>query len=143
MDIFSLTYVSSAAGLYSKDIYSEIAQLSHVYNNAHGITGMLLVYNETVMQFLEGPEVEIRKLYTKIEKDQRHKGPIIVSTRSLDKREFPDWSMGYKEIVSISDPKFIFSLNALTLAMHFPQVVSGTSDALLSSFKRSSGLTTD
>lgn len=140
MDIFSLTYVSSASGLYSKEIYREIALSSHAFNTAHGITGMLLVFNETIIQFLEGPEVEVNPLYKKIENDRRHKGPIIVSTRTLDNREFPEWSMGFKELIEIDDPNFIFNLDAQTLGSHFPAHVSGTTDALVSSFMRSSGL---
>lgn len=142
MDIFSLTYVSSASGLYSRDIYRDIAIWSQAYNRSHGITGMLLVFNDTIMQFLEGPEVEVKSLYKKIERDSRHKGPIIVSTRTLDSREFPEWSMGFKERIDIKDPKFIFNLDAQTLTSHFPAHVSGTTNALLSSFQRSSGLVT-
>lgn len=140
MDIFSLTYVSSASELYSKDIYRDIALSSRAFNESHGITGMLLVFNETVMQFLEGPEIAIKALYQKIEADTRHKGPVIVSTRILDKREFPDWSMGYKELVDINDPSFIFNLDHQTLRQHFPEFVSGTTGALVNSFQRSSGM---
>ena len=140
MRIFSLTYVSSASGLYRPEIFRDIALHSAHFNQAHSITGMLLVYNETVIQFLEGPEVEVKQLYHKIERDKRHKGSIVVSTRSLDSREFPEWSMGYQEIIDISDPKFIFGLDSKALDMHFPKNTSGTTEALLSSFKRSSGL---
>ncbi len=142
MEIFSLTYVSSACGLYSRDIYHGIALDSHSYNSDHGITGMLLVFNETIIQFLEGAEVEVRKLYEKIELDPRHKGAIVVSTRQMAAREFPEWSMGYQEIVDRDDPKFLFSLDAQSLRSHFPTHISGTTDALLNSFERSSGLVT-
>ena len=142
MDVFSLTYVSSASGLYSCDIYRDIALTAHKYNSDHDITGMLLVFNETIIQFLEGPEAEIEDLYKKIENDPRHKGPIVVSTRHLTTREFPQWSMGYKELLETDDPKFIFSLDPETLNNHFPVHISGTTDALLNSFKRSSGLIT-
>ena len=140
MEIFSLTYVSSASGLYGKSIFQDIAKSSQVNNAAHSLTGILLVYNETIMQFLEGPEFAVKTLYRKIEQDARHKGPIVVSTRMIEAREFLDWSMGYNELIDINDPNFIFNLDPQTLAMHFQRVVSVTTDALLSSFKRSSGL---
>lgn len=141
MTIFSLTYVSSASGLYSPENYKNIALSSAKYNKYRSITGMLLIYNETIIQFLEGPEVEVKQLYHKIEQDPRHKGPIVVSTRELEAREFPDWSMGYREIIDLNDPKCIFSLDLKALSGRFPEHVSGTTGALLNSFKRSSGLT--
>lgn len=140
MDIFSLTYVSSASGLYDRDIYRDIAVSSHDFNTEHGITGMLLVFNETIMQFLEGAEAQVLQLYQKIENDRRHKGPIVVSQRHQANREFSEWSMGYREVIELNDPGFIFSLDAKALDTHFPKQISGTTDALLSSFKRSSGL---
>ncbi len=142
MDIYSLIYVSSVSGLYSKDIFREIALSSQAYNSAHSITGMLLVFNETVMQFLEGSEPEVAVLYRKIEQDSRHKGPIVVSTCTLKAREFPHWSMGFKETPGLEDPNFIFRLDQNTLNLRFPVQISRTTNALLSSFKRSSGLAT-
>lgn len=139
--IFSLVYVSSASGLYDKDVYKDIALKSDLHNRDHGITGMLLIYNETIIQFLEGHEIEVKTLYSRIEKDTRHKGPIVVSTRDLDAREFSEWSMGYKEPIDIQDPNFIFSLDLKTLERHFPEFSSSTTQALISSFKSSSGLT--
>ena len=140
MSIYSLTYVSSVSGMYKKDIFRDIALNSHAYNSSHGITGMLLVFNETVMQFLEGPKDEVVALYDKIENDRRHKGPIVVSTRTMDAREFPHWSMGYKERPNAEERNFIFNLDKNTFDLHVPLNMSGISSALLSSFKRSSGL---
>jgi len=140
MNIFSLTYVSSASGLYDTDTYRNIALHSQAFNGARSITGMLLIYNETIIQFLEGPEVEVSALYRRIEVDNRHQSPILISTRQRDAREFPDWSMGYQEVSKLTDPKYIFSLNQQTLGLHFPAHISGATEALKSSFTRSSGL---
>jgi hypothetical protein len=141
MTIFSLVYVSSASGLFDKDVYRQIAIDARTFNESKSITGMLLVYNETIIQFLEGPEFEVSELYRRIEKDVRHKNPILISTRETDQREFLHWSMGYKESISISDPKYLFNLDAQTIGLHFPQNISEISKALLATFKRSSGLT--
>lgn len=140
MSIFSLAYVSSASGLYEKNLYRDIAIKARAFNASRSITGMLLVHNETIIQFMEGPEVEVSDLYRRIEKDTRHKGPILVSTRHLDGREFPDWSMGYQESVVQSDPNFVFNLDQKTIRLHFPKLSSETSIALLNSYMRSSGL---
>jgi len=140
MDIFSLTYVSSASGLYDKDIYRNIALQSRAHNEARSITGMLLVYNETIIQILEGYEQEVRGIYARIEQDKRHKSPIVISTRKLPTREFPDWSMGYKEMVEMNDPGFLFYLNHRSLQLHVPQNISSVSNSLIQSFARGSGL---
>jgi len=140
MEIFGLTYVSSAHGLYDQEIYRDVAVRSQPFNADHAITGILLVYNETIIQFLEGPKSEVWDLYRRIEQDSRHRNPILISTNDLDEREFPDWSMGYQEITELADPKYLFSLNLKSLGMHFPRNASKVTDALLDSFKRSSGM---
>ncbi len=140
MSIFSLAYVSSASGFYTKDTYRDIAIRSHGYNKSHGISGLLLVYNDTIIQFLEGVQTEVEALYKRIEVDPRHKSPIVISTRNLDSREFPDWSMGYKEMVDMKDPGFLFYLNSQSLPLHIPQSITPVSNSLIASFARGSGL---
>ena len=140
MDIFGLTYVSSASGIYDAETFRDIALYSGPYNAEHEITGMLLVYNETIVQFLEGPEAEVLSLYDRIENDNRHKNPIVVSTRNYRIREFPEWTMGYQELSDFDGPKYIYSLTPQSLTAHVPQFISATTQALLNGFKRSSGL---
>ena len=140
MNIFSLVYVSSASGLYDKDVYRDIALRSGEYNQSRSITGMLLLYNETVIQFLEGSEDEVEALYARIEVDERHKNPIVLSRRNIGKREFPEWTMGYEEVVTPPDAGVLFTLTAQSLKQRIPSYISSRSQALINGFSRSSAL---
>ncbi len=48
------------------------------------------------IQVLEGDKEKVTNLYDKISKDIRHKGIINVVKGDVEKRQFNDWSMGYK-----------------------------------------------
>ncbi len=140
MSLYNLTYVSSASGCYDKDIYRQIAKDSACFNKVHNITGLLLVYNESIIQFLEGAKADIEALYGRIEIDQRHKSPLVISRREINHREFPNWSMGYQEIVSGSEQAYLFELSLNSLQAKTPESISTVTQSLLTSYKRSSGL---
>ena len=140
--IYSLTYVSSASGVYDKDTYRDIGSRAAEFNRERNITGMLLVYNETIIQFLEGSQSDLEELYGYISEYDQHKNMLLMSRGPKDKREFPQWSMGYEEAVSETDGDFLFRLDNQSLTSRFPESASKTTTALLNGFKRSSGLAT-
>jgi hypothetical protein len=45
------------------------------------------------MQYLEGHEADIARLYAAIECDSRHVAPVVLDRSFLAVRTFPDWSM--------------------------------------------------
>ncbi len=53
------------------------------------------------MQLLEGEERVVRALHAKIESDSRHKGMLTLLRGPLEKRQFPDWSMGFRNLTEI------------------------------------------
>jgi len=97
---FFLTYASTATrGLSKADLNKLLAQCRK--NNAElGITGMLLYKGGNFMQVLEGEESTVRSLYAKIGSDPRHKGEILLQQGTLEERQFPGWSMGYRDLES-------------------------------------------
>ena len=40
----------------------------------------------------------VHQIYNKINKDRRHKGVITLLRRKINKRDFGNWSMGFREI---------------------------------------------
>ena len=52
------------------------------------------------MQVLEGEEQLVRSLYTKISADPRHKGALALLQGVEEKRQFADWSMGFRDLNS-------------------------------------------
>lgn len=94
----SITYVSAATRLLTGQELTELLAQSRDGNAIHGITGMLLYNAGSFMQTIEGPEAEIDQLYANIRKDARNKLVITLLDEPIDAREFPSWSMGFKDV---------------------------------------------
>jgi bacteriocin-like protein len=68
-------------------------------NNAgSAITGMLLYYKGTFLQVLEGDEKIVDTLVEKIRKDVRHTNIHIINRKTIERRQYADWSMGFKQV---------------------------------------------
>jgi hypothetical protein len=91
--MFSLTYVSSANRRYSAAELQILADTSSRNNAQKEITGVLLYKGGDFMQLLEGAEEPVRKLYSIIGCDTRHRGLITLLQGSVEQRHFPDWGM--------------------------------------------------
>ncbi len=137
---FSLVYTSSMLDGQDKKVFKDIALLSAGFNGENQITGLLLVYGGLIIQFLEGQESIIEALYARIEKDSRHKSPLVLSRRNIAEREFPGWAMGYQEVVTGEEPDCIFKLTPATLRIKTPTMISSVSETLLNTFGRTSAL---
>ncbi|MGI8650719.1 MAG: BLUF domain-containing protein [Rubrobacter sp.] len=98
--MFFLTYASSATGTFLKEDLALLLAQCRENNSALGITGMLLYKDGNFMQVLEGEEEAVRKLYAKIESDPRHKGTIVFQQGYAEERQFPNWSMGFRDLNS-------------------------------------------
>lgn len=94
-----LVYTSSASrrDLPHSDL-SSILTDSRVRNATDDITGILLYRDGSFAQFLEGPTRAVHATFERIKNDTRHRGVIVVLNRSIEKRDFPDWRMGYRDI---------------------------------------------
>lgn len=51
-------------------------------------------------QALEGEEPVVRELYAKISRDRRHDGVLALLQGTVPARQFPDWSMGFRDLNS-------------------------------------------
>jgi hypothetical protein len=96
--MFSLVYVSSAVTPFSKAELAELLSVSHQNNARLGITGMLLYKDGNVMQVLEGEETAVLELYSRIGRDPRHNGLLTILKGPVEGRQFPDWSMGFRDL---------------------------------------------
>lgn len=96
--MFSLVYISSAVTPFSFAELADLLATSHQNNAPLGITGMLLYKDGNVMQALEGEESVVRKLYTKIGMDRRHRGLITLVQGQIAERQFSEWSMAFRHL---------------------------------------------
>lgn len=76
-------------------------------NRVSGVTGILLISPNLVLQVLEGEETAVRGLYTLIQKSRSHTDCEVLLTRNSDARSFPSWSMGYRTVDDEFDIKMI------------------------------------
>lgn len=98
--LYYLVYVSSAVVPFSAAELVDLLERSRENNARLGISGMLLYKGANMMQVLEGEEATVRALYAKIAADPRHKGLIVLMEGRLDRREFTDWSMAFRDLDS-------------------------------------------
>lgn len=98
--MFFLVYVSSAVRPFSRADLEDLLATSRDNNARAGITGMLLYKEGNFMQVLEGEEGPVRALYDKIGDDPRHRGEIVLRQGFTEERQFPDWSMGFRDLQS-------------------------------------------
>jgi len=71
---------------------------SRANNEKLGITGIMLYRDGNFIQLLEGEAGDVRALYQKIKRDRRHGGVIVLLEGSVAERDFPDWSMAFRDL---------------------------------------------
>jgi uncharacterized membrane protein (DUF373 family) len=96
--MIQVTYISSETRPMTQVDLSDILSKSRKNNIDLGITGMLLYGNKTFVQTLEGEEKKVNELISKIRRDNRHEDFRLISKKQIDKRQFSDWSMGFKNL---------------------------------------------
>ncbi|OLY94314.1 Sensors of blue-light using FAD [Cnuella takakiae] len=95
-----LVYISAASYPYMDEDLKNILLKSRQNNEARSITGLLLYHEGSIIQVLEGEKEQVFSIYQTISKDPRHKGIIELLSGELEKRNFPDWSMGFRTITT-------------------------------------------
>jgi hypothetical protein len=96
--MFYEIYASAAVRLFSTSELTALLEKSRRNNTSLGLSGMLLYKDGNFMQVLEGEESAVRQLMTKIKGDPRHKGVIELLQGESEERQFPDWSMGFRDL---------------------------------------------
>jgi len=78
----------------------DLLRASREHNASHGISGLLLFRDGCFMQLIEGSADEIRQLYDRIRRDPRHENVTTLDEGPRRERDFPDWSMGFRDLRS-------------------------------------------
>lgn len=74
------------------DEISRLLAFSRASNARKGITGALLLAGSTFFQLLEGPDVDVRETFARIQGDSRHKNLRVIDERTDSERLMPnDW----------------------------------------------------
>ncbi len=136
--MIQVSYISSSTRPMSVEDLKSLLAECRAYNTEHGVTGMLLYYNSTFMQVLEGEEQEIESLIERIRKDERHTEVKLIDRKTIDKREYGDWSMGFKVLSGdqLSQIPEFGDVNEKDLNAMFLQKNANLVQSLMNHFRR-------
>lgn len=65
---------------------------------------MLLYKKGNFLQLLEGDEEAVRSLYARIRQDPRHRKHLSLLEGNIEERQFPTWSMGFRDLADCELP---------------------------------------
>jgi len=100
--MISLVYISTANRHLIDDELLELMASCHRNNKARNVTGMLLYNGMNIfIQALEGDQEVVESLFDTIKQDRRHHDVLCLEKREIQHRDFPDWSMGFRNLANI------------------------------------------
>jgi len=96
MCMYYLIYASKSRGIIDEDQLEHILVHSTIFNKINAITGMLIYSDNHFLQLIEGNKEDVLNLWNAIQNDTRHTDIHKINEGVIEKRYFPDWTMGYK-----------------------------------------------
>jgi hypothetical protein len=96
--MIQISYISQASAPMSAEQLLALLMQCRTNNVARGLTGMLLYGNGTFLQVLEGDDAEVDRLVDTIAADPRHVGMQRLARKSIERRQYADWSMGFERV---------------------------------------------
>jgi uncharacterized Fe-S cluster-containing MiaB family protein len=96
--MYHLVYTSTAVAPFSEEALLQMLEKCRQANKKVDVTGMLLYTRRKFIQVIEGERSVVRKLYAKIEDDDRHERIALVVEGESEERIFKDWAMGFKKL---------------------------------------------
>jgi len=108
----------------------------HQYKNI-GVTGLFLFKDGSILQILEGEQDVVESLYKRISKDPRVSNLLLMIKRHAEKREFPNWLMGFRKAIP---RETCFDLTPSNFRAALPKNLSSEIDTICRTFARVNGL---
>jgi hypothetical protein len=136
--VFFHVYASSAVQLFAPEELRALLETSRRNNAARGVSGMLLYKDGNFLQVLEGREAAVRAIAAKIHHDPRHRGIITLTEGFENDYQFPDWSMGFCDLLS-EEAKTLPGYSAILESSFDPRALASNPTAaqrLLLNFKK-------
>lgn len=96
--LLQVVYVSAAVRLFTPEALVELLRVSRANNARRDITGLLLYQGGNFIQVLEGPAGAVEDVHARIAHDPRHRQMITLLKGPVERREFGDWSMGFRHV---------------------------------------------
>lgn len=100
--MLSVVYISSAVVPFTDEQLTDLLAQSRADNSRAGISGMLVYKGGNFMQVIEGDDAAVEALHAKISQDPRHCGMVTLLRETVTERQFPEWSMGFRNLQSLT-----------------------------------------
>lgn len=98
MPIKAIIYTSTMLKTISLDNMKHMSENFLIFNKKYNISGTLLFYKGTVLQYIEGETEALDRLYTNILKDPRHYNIITLFNEELGSKIFKDWGLQFHRV---------------------------------------------
>ena len=92
MSVFHIIYTSYPFGLDESTLAGILVNARHA-NARDGITGALICRRDIYLQWLEGPEQQVKNTMERIARDRRHTEVKVQVAKVIPERIFGEWSM--------------------------------------------------
>lgn len=109
----SVVYTSVATMPIDNVVLKDILAASTRNNKALQLTGLLLYFDGTFIQVLEGPAENVDMMIERIKRDSRNKNMTILLDNEIEEREFGEWDMGFKRVYENQDLSETLKLNII------------------------------
>jgi hypothetical protein len=96
--VLSIAYVSVATKRITDDDVAELLQTSRLNNQRDGVTGALLFHRDRFIQIMEGADEMVLSRFATIAADPRHRDVRKMREKSIETRQFPAWTMGFRTL---------------------------------------------
>jgi Sensors of blue-light using FAD len=100
--LLSIVYVSTAVQQLNAEDLHKLLEAARRSNHRDGITGMLLYFEGSFIQAIEGPSDRVQQLFERLERDPRHYQVIKLVHERIAQRQFPHWSMAFRRATADS-----------------------------------------
>jgi hypothetical protein len=93
MSLSRIVYVSRSCHPFGQTELTELTRRASAKNRLVNVTGSLIYCDGMFMQWLEGEEVAVREVFSRIANDPRHRDVHELAFRPAVGRVFPEWGM--------------------------------------------------
>lgn len=93
--MLAIAYRSVAKQPFSQEEVSLLADTAAMKNERLDVTGYLYFKDSQFLQYIEGPENQLRPLYNRIACDPRHEVTHTIELPNREHRIFPTWYMRF------------------------------------------------
>lgn len=95
--MYRLIYVSTARPYVGTAEIHDILTKAQARNATNDITGLMIHDGKRFLQYLEGEEMAVEATFERIAGNESHFALIVLARGTVEKRQFPDWSMAIRE----------------------------------------------